>query len=691
MRRTSHPFVRKIRHRQQDARFILRGHKLGWARNPDEVRLPLPMHRIVTDDDGVSWFEVGFAARELLIGGADVGWEDLQQHGFLYLEYSTDLKNWATRKFQPAPVPVVENASGYEYWGRAENPSGSDVRTGSLVLDMVSGDPRNAEITGVTVADVALTLPNAPYHLPADAAQLQADIIAAGYPGATVTAESASRWTITVPDVDFTLRRQTSRVSWPQYELPEQVDPLTGEMVTPVSSGLDFAGSFVTAAGTPINPRGFARLRFVEGRRFGGGTELPSGVWLPDQISNPLPGDGGGDPNPTPIRIPRPTAWPHPPAVMPGSAATAPNLAWSDRPTSISGEWYRNGVATGVTSPTFTDAVDGDVLQYREVAVNSVGPSTYDDWPEIAVSRRVATLQQAAGPELSALLTGLPGGAVNMAVFSSRDDATPSYVRNPQNWAAGLVDGQLESALAWKSSSFASYGGVLITPQHVLYCQHQRPEAEGTNPAFPTRPPVMLRWVLANNTVVEVEQIAQSTSRAGWPGYYEHSGPIYPDLCVATLAQPVDTLGVTPVPILGLRNDAEAAAFRFNSEIPIFSATQGWGRPTPHSPPTPISDYPAQNPAMYAVGPGTQSSAPFSLFGYRVHDGDSGTPTFVLHRGQVYLEGIMVFGSWGRVFPGMYLDDLNGMLAAADADAVARGRIPAPTGYTITGSDLTYT
>jgi hypothetical protein len=226
--------------------------------------------RVVNDPDQ-RYFEIGFKMDGLLQGNAGAGWTDPGNYFRIEAEYSTDLVNWSMGRFGPAPVPIIANADGtYEYWARAINPIDSAVKSGGLYMESGNGfgggrfasDPRNNPITGVTIAGIARTL-TGPCTMPGGAAQLQADIIAAGFPGTIVTAASATLWSISIPSVNYVAFSQSSRVFWPTYLIADIFGALTVQV-----SGANFSGTFVNAAGVPIYEKAFARLKISTGTRY---------------------------------------------------------------------------------------------------------------------------------------------------------------------------------------------------------------------------------------------------------------------------------------------------------------------------------------------------------------------------------------------------------------------------------------
>ncbi len=215
-------------------------------------------------DSAERWFEVGFKLDHELVGNPAAGWTDTGNYLKLDLQWSQELVSWSFGKFVPAPVPVVDLGGGvFEYWARAVNPVDSAVKTGALVCSISNGDARNNPLTSVIIAGVVQTLPRFPYYMPGDASKLQEDLIAKGFAGTTVTAPSATTWTISIPSVNYTAFAQSSRVGWPGYLVPDMYGNLTN-----TSDGLGFQGTFVNAAGVPIYTRAFARLKISGGTRY---------------------------------------------------------------------------------------------------------------------------------------------------------------------------------------------------------------------------------------------------------------------------------------------------------------------------------------------------------------------------------------------------------------------------------------
>ncbi len=118
---------------------------------------------------------------------------------------------------------------------------------------------------------------------------------------------------------------------------------------------------------------------------------------------------------------------------------------------------------------------------------------------------------------------------------------------------------------------------------------------------------------------------------------------------------------------------------------PYIAVSQGAGRRTNTIPPNPISKYPLYNDIMLHISPQPYAH-PLSSFRYYVWDGDSGTPVFLNIDSTVYLTGIMIFAEFGFRPADPYT--INQLITAADANAIAMGRLSAQTGYTVSSFPL---
>jgi|GEM_PF-6780221 len=194
------------------------------------------------------WLEVGFIACDEmgLSGSAATGWADVNHLLRLTLERSENLTAWTHGEFADCAGSPVKNSDGtHTYWARSPFPMDSKIKTGSVVFCSTNyQDSRNNPLTSLTISGVVQALPGFPYTMAADAARLQADLRAYGWAGATVTANSATDWTITILGVNMTTYLSTHKVYWPGY--------LTADMfgaMTNTSNGLLAFGNWKNSAG----------------------------------------------------------------------------------------------------------------------------------------------------------------------------------------------------------------------------------------------------------------------------------------------------------------------------------------------------------------------------------------------------------------------------------------------------------
>ena len=220
------------------------------------VPAPAALDRVITSVAGEKFLDVSFVSGELLAGNATTGFSD-HSGRTVGVEWSPDLARWSTGRFTDLGPPV-EVPGGWRYSARSKTPVLSRVRLADLTVQ--EAWPR--VITSVNINDAAVPLPRAPYQLPAQAALLQADLRAAGYPTATA-ASSGAGYRIQVPEVLYSTPNPNSWITWPPYIAG--IDPLSGEPM--ISGGMSFRGRYHLADGTPVDlPMQMARLRTEEAR-----------------------------------------------------------------------------------------------------------------------------------------------------------------------------------------------------------------------------------------------------------------------------------------------------------------------------------------------------------------------------------------------------------------------------------------
>jgi hypothetical protein len=387
-----------------------------------------------------------------------------------------------------------------------------------------------------------------------------------------------------------------------------------------------------------------------------------------------------------------------------GANIIRPDAVWFSKVAySVTGEWVKNGILTGNSSVIYSNTAEGDLITWQSRATNILGQSTtvvnpLQDVPFL-VSNKLSILTDGINSETYSLIQGLSGGSQNMKVFSVDDHVNSIYQYNQNMWAYNLRH-QLSARVVVKNwlpthqnlndSRPEDYGGVLITPRHVLYCKHAHPHAANTwPPSLADDRPCFVRFVLADGTPVDAVQISQ----------FEATDV---DLCIATLDRDVAQLGVSVMPLNPyngnfLRTVQLAGGIGeqwISSEtLPFFSVSQGYapGQGLPWTQPASDYPYPDHGVLCYIIDIFNEKYTPTSPtpqvttylnFNYSVYDGDSGSPTFFLYDGTVYLYQILS-GIWTGPDVSNHIPLLNELIQQSDNYAIQLGRLGAPTGLTV--------
>ncbi|MFU8894482.1 MAG: hypothetical protein ACNA8L_12730 [Luteolibacter sp.] len=281
----------------------------------------------------------------------------------------------------------------------------------------------------------------------------------------------------------------------------------------------------------------------------------------------------------------------------------------------------------------------------------------------------------------------MPSGAAGMNLFSNFDHQAESYTLNPDLWAQDLA-GQLTGAVIHNTHSVESYGGILITPRHVLFCAHAHPHAEGTWPPNPARAGAEHRFITKNGRLLKSTQLHQAKSFHN----FEVEGLSKMDFCVALLDRDLEAEGLHVSRVFPPTSpEAMRAAMEWANEadepFAFIGLSQGVGRATQSQPPEPIGDYPMEHAKMVYIKDrrdmlsSRAEPGPFAPWNYRVWDGDSGTPAFLLFKGELHLWMILTTAPGNGPIVGNHIDHIQSLIELADRNALEIGRLDEPTGH----------
>jgi hypothetical protein len=238
---------------------VHQGRQIYPGKSPKSWLLP-QLDQTVIEDSGEKWFEVYFQTAFPLAGTPATGWTDPSGQYGMRLQRSDDLQTW-DHDFVPAPGYPIDHGNGaWTYGARCKYPIDSDIKSGHCWLESGVwphvGDARNNPFTSIVLAGVVQALPHYPYFMPYDAHQLQNDLRAVGWAGATVVATSANAWRIEIPSMNLTERIEGGRICWPGYLVPDMWGNLTI-----IRDHVSFLSEWVNTAGvrTAVNKQ-FCRL-----------------------------------------------------------------------------------------------------------------------------------------------------------------------------------------------------------------------------------------------------------------------------------------------------------------------------------------------------------------------------------------------------------------------------------------------
>lgn len=268
---------------------------------------------------------------------------------------------------------------------------------------------------------------------------------------------------------------------------------------------------------------------------------------------------------------------------------------------------------------------------------------------------------------------------------NARDPDELPYTTNPNLWCASLLPqltccvihkddcgtGEGGAGAAWR----ARYGGVAITKRHILGCAHAYTHAQGTwNGQTGSTPPTRIRFIDANGAAIDRVLLHQAESLYGGPRPSNGNGTNYSDLHVGVLDADLPSSVYIP----------KVAPSRRLNELQPYSCvilSQEWQPQSEVNITAVGSNYPLHNRQMFWSRPNINSE-----FAYWYYSGDSGSPMLYKLANELVVGGVFSGNEADQHSPATmtWPQRLNLLIAEADANAIALGRMATPTGYTVT-------
>lgn len=237
-----------------------------------------------------------------------------------------------------------------------------------------------------------------------------------------------------------------------------------------------------------------------------------------------------------------------------------------------------------------------------------------------------------------------------LAIFSTQDHATPSYVRNASCWGASWASA-LTSLSPWNSESSNTKAGTLISPRHVLFATHYLPAVGATMRFIKTDGTVVTRTLSSLSSLTQT-QFAYPDLTVGKLDSDVPSGIEFARVLPDTWANYLPSLTSYFVPCV-CTDQEEKLLVREVTAIP--SAT------SPYALVQMTSSVDAQRRAFYED----------------IVGGDSGNPAMLVVNGQLVLLTVWTYGGSG-----------SGTSIMAFKSAINTAMTTLGGGYTLTNADF---
>ena len=273
------------------------------------------------------------------------------------------------------------------------------------------------------------------------------------------------------------------------------------------------------------------------------------------------------------------------------------------------------------------------------------GDVSVDDYVSPAVGSMVETLIS----EVETRITNGMTMATNGVIYTTKNHATQTYVRNPNLWCADVADG-LTAFSPWNSRGANTRAGTLVTPRHALGVPH-----------YPLMVGDTIRYVAADNTVFSRTIIGKARD----PNYH----PYHPEFEIYTLSSDLPA-SIKPCKVM----PADWSNYLVNNQHtrPPMLCLDQEGKVLTLDLDRSVNHW-FLNPL----------TAPRTIFMEDKIGGDSGQPAALIVAGEIILITVLLYGFQGAGTPiAKHIPAINAMILAADTQAGVS------TGYTVTPADF---
>lgn len=273
-----------------------------------------------------------------------------------------------------------------------------------------------------------------------------------------------------------------------------------------------------------------------------------------------------------------------------------------------------NGVASGIAAGTAilkaTADLDSNIFSAREVTVSVNTSTTTTEFSGY-------TAGSLAKNATDAIDTRISGKTPSVAkpIFTTQNHSTETYVRNTGCWAADL---DLTPISPWNSTGGSQRAGTLISPRHVLFCEHLN---------FHPSVGATIRFITSDGTVVNRTIDALETH----PDYV----PYYPDI----------TIGILDSDVPASISYAKILPQNWANYLPSLSST--------YKIPALVTDQEekALVTDLYSLGDMARFRTPRDAtrvsFYENITSGDSGNPAFLIINGELVILTVWTYGGAG--------------------------------------------